>query len=250
MEVMKNTFFHPQSFFSPPNTLSLLNLFSGFLSLLMAARGDYHAAAWLIPLAMLWDSLDGNVARMFKMSSQFGRELDSLADMVSFVAAPPFLMFQLFAHESGTWLLPVTFFYLMAGTYRLARFNTKPPVAQYFEGLPSPAAAAVFSLLVIAQLKNRWFDFEQFEFVALCFLLVISFLMVSKIRYPKLTAVKFSEWKFFYLGTFLFSGWVLIAFGGAAATLAILSSFLVVSPVYAVSVHTVEARPAELTARH
>lgn len=250
---MRSIFPRAKPFFSPPNMLSLLNLFSGFLSLLAAARGDYLTAAWLIPLAMVWDSLDGNVARIFKMSSQFGRELDSLADVISFVVVPPFLMSQIFSHETSTWLLPMFFLYVGSGTYRLARFNTKPPVTHSFEGLPTPAAAACLSAMILMQLKNQWLSFEQFRFVATFLLMVLSFLMVSKIYYPKLTAVKQAKWKFFYVGVFFLALAAFLVFGIEAAGLAVLFSYLIASPLYAIGtrvIYSKQAKPLEPAARN
>ena len=75
-----------------PNAVTLCNLFAGFFSILAVCDGNFETAAWLIFLAMILDSLDGNIARALKQSNEFGRELDSLSDIVSFVVAPAFLM--------------------------------------------------------------------------------------------------------------------------------------------------------------
>ncbi len=121
-----------RNFIFLPNLITLFNLFSGFLSLLMAARGKIVVAGGMIILSLVWDSLDGNIARMFKNPSDLGRELDSLADIVSFVVAPAFLMAHFLLEHISPWMLLLLFLYLSAGTYRLARFNLRPPLKDYF----------------------------------------------------------------------------------------------------------------------
>src|SRR5262249_36735867 len=113
---------HPKLVFLPDMVTSF-NLFTGFLSILLVTRVRLRDAAWLIFLSMIWDSLDGNIARMFQNPTQFGRELDSLADIVSFVTAPALLAATFLVRKVSPWSLLWLYFYLAAGAFRLARFN-------------------------------------------------------------------------------------------------------------------------------
>lgn len=206
------------------NTVTLFNLFSGFLAILMASEGHLDRAAWLILVALFWDSLDGNIARTFKNPTFFGRELDSLADIVSFVVAPAFIALKSWDYRLSPWTLLVVFFYLGAGAYRLARFNIKPPVKSAFEGLPTPAAAVTLAMTILAYLKNGWSDVTVFMFIQVLLMAVMSYLMVSHVHYPKLSALKFSRWSsLFYLELFVLVG----AYVFMNVVTALASSFLV-----------------------
>ena len=128
-----------------PNAFTTAALFGGFYAIVMAMGQRYALAASAIFIAMLFDSLDGRVARLTHTQSEFGAQFDSLADMVSFGAAPALIMYQWSLHGLGKlgWL--AAFVYCAGGALRLARFNTNISVVDknYFQGLPSPAAAAV-----------------------------------------------------------------------------------------------------------
>lgn len=182
-----------------PNLISLFNLLTGFLCMITAAYGNYRISAWLILLALFWDSLDGNVARMFKVISKIGRELDSLADIVSFVVAPAFLLGMMLIHKTNLWFIFLLFIYVSAGAYRLARFNVMPPVMKgYFQGLPTPAAAATFSALVLTHTAADSADERLFLIIIPATLFLFSVLMTSNIPYPKFSELKISEWKYYY----------------------------------------------------
>ena len=128
-----------------PNSFTTAALFGGFYAIVMAMGQHYALAAAAIFIAMLLDSLDGRVARLTHTQSEFGAQFDSLADMVSFGAAPALVMYQWSLNGLGKlgWL--AAFVYCVGGALRLARFNTNIGVVDknYFQGLPSPAAAAV-----------------------------------------------------------------------------------------------------------
>ena len=190
-----------------PNMVTLFNLFSGFLSIMMSMEGKLVSAAWLILIALVWDSLDGNIARILKNPTAFGRELDSLADIVSFIVAPCVLAAKFWFFHFAPWTLFIFFFYLGCGAYRLARFNIHPPVKYYFSGLPTPAAAISLAMVILACHKNEWNDSFLSLFMFIAFILVLSFLMISNIPYPKLSAVKFDTWRsLFYTGLAGFLG--------------------------------------------
>jgi CDP-diacylglycerol--serine O-phosphatidyltransferase len=150
-----------------PNLLTTGGLFAGFYSIVASIDGNFSAAAWAIFAAMLLDGLDGRVARLTSTASEFGKEFDSLADMVSFGLAPAIVVYQWavelleqrvddgLAESFGTWgrlVWLAAFLYVAAAAFRLARFNSN--VAQdrrFFQGLASPAAAAgVASMIWVA----------------------------------------------------------------------------------------------------
>lgn len=128
-----------------PNSFTAAALFGGFYAIVMAMGQRYDLAAVAIFAAMVLDSLDGRVARLTHTQSEFGAQFDSLADMVSFGAAPALIMYQWSLHDLGKlgWL--AAFVYCAGAALRLARFNTNIGAVDknYFQGLPSPAAAAL-----------------------------------------------------------------------------------------------------------
>jgi CDP-diacylglycerol--serine O-phosphatidyltransferase len=180
-----------------PNLVTLFNLFTGFLSILMITQGRMKTAAWLILIALVWDSLDGHVARTLKNASLIGRDLDSLADIVSFVVAPALLAVKSWP-PVRLWILLPIFFFLGAGAYRLARFNVIPCSKKYFRGLPSPAAAVIVAVTFLAYRKNGWFGESPYAMILLPLMTLLSFLMISDVPYPKLSAVPFASWRSFY----------------------------------------------------
>ena len=133
-----------------PNLLTTAGLFSGFFAVVSSMNGRFEAAAVAIFVAMIFDGLDGRVARMTNTQSDFGAEYDSMADMVSFGMAPALVAYNWGLTELGKlgWL--AAFIYVAGAALRLARFNTQVGIAdkRFFQGLASPAAAAVVSGLV------------------------------------------------------------------------------------------------------
>src|SRR3989338_3370502 len=178
-----------------PNMISMFNLFCGFLSLVMAAAGHTATAVWLIILALVWDSIDGNIARMFKVSTAIGRELDSLSDIVSFVVAPAFLTGTVLLPKTGPWLFLVLFFYLGCGTYRLARFNARPASSPHFQGLPSPACASLLVLFILNAVNQGWPEQIFFNPIAILIMMGLSLMMISTIVYPKFSSIPLARWR-------------------------------------------------------
>jgi CDP-diacylglycerol--serine O-phosphatidyltransferase len=133
-----------------PNLFTLAALFAGFFAILQAMNGLFEQAAVAVFCAMVLDSLDGRVARMTNTQSAFGAEMDSLSDMVSFGAAPALIVYEWALKGLGKLGLIAAFVYCAAAALRLARFNTNHAVVdkRYFQGLPSPAAAALVMGLV------------------------------------------------------------------------------------------------------
>jgi CDP-diacylglycerol--serine O-phosphatidyltransferase len=128
-----------------PNMVTLAALFGGFYAVVMAMNGRYDLATSGIFAAMVLDSLDGRVARLTNTQSAFGEQMDSLSDMVSFGAAPALIAYEWALRDIGRWGWIAAFVYCACAALRLARFNVNTGVVdkRYFQGLPSPAAAAL-----------------------------------------------------------------------------------------------------------
>lgn len=176
--------FHPTKAIIP-NSFTALNLASGFLSIIFASQSQFQIAIYLIFVAALFDAIDGAVARLFKTSSKFGVELDSLADVVSFGAAPSALFYYSFSFQYGFWGTIFSTIFLLFGAFRLARFNTmldninsKPD----FKGLPIPMAALTFSSFMLWVNPNPTIS-NPYNYFAVGLFLILSVLMVSEIKY-------------------------------------------------------------------
>ena len=130
-----------------PNLFTLAALFGGFYAIIMAVNGRFDQAAIGVFCAMILDSLDGRVARMTNTQSAFGEQMDSLSDMVSFGAAPALISYMWTLKGLGRWGWLAAFVYCSCAALRLARFNVNTGVVdkRYFQGLPSPAAAALIA---------------------------------------------------------------------------------------------------------
>lgn len=139
-----------QGIYLLPNLFTTAALFAGFYAVIAAMRGDFESAAIAIFFAMVFDGLDGRVARLTNTSSKFGAEYDSLSDMVSFGVAPALVMFSWALGDLGKFGWSAAFIYVACAALRLARFNTQIDTADknYFTGLASPAAAAIIASTV------------------------------------------------------------------------------------------------------
>jgi CDP-diacylglycerol---serine O-phosphatidyltransferase len=142
-----------------PNLFTLAALFGGFYGMVMAMNGRFDLAAIGVFSAMVLDSLDGRVARMTNTQSAFGEQMDSLSDMVSFGAAPALIAYEWALKGLGRWGWIAAFVYCACAALRLARFNVNTGVVdkRYFQGLPSPAAAALVTGFI-------WIMTEQSEY--------------------------------------------------------------------------------------
>ncbi len=149
-----------------PNLFTTAALFAGFYAIVQAMNGLYEQAAVAIFIAMVLDGLDGRVARLTRTQSAFGAEYDSLSDMVSFGAAPALIVYEWALKGMGKLGWMAAFIYCVGAALRLARFNTNIDVVdkRYFQGLPSPAAAALVAGLVWVVIDNgiagpdvRWY---------------------------------------------------------------------------------------------
>lgn len=228
-----------------PNFITSLNLTSGFAALVFAAGGDLITASWLIALAMIFDFLDGFSARALKAYSAIGKELDSLADIVSFGVAPGMIIFRLLSQSSvpegtgdllaeGLKLLPVIVVSALmpvCAALRLAIFNLDESQARSFKGLPTPAnALAVTSVIVAINYSSApvFSTFAASPGAIIIFTIILSLLMVSRLP---LLSLKVSDLRFRgNEGRFIMVGLIIVAFAFLGLTAAPL-----IIPIYIVS---------------
>ena len=162
-----------------PNALTALNLVLGMGAIIATFNGQFYQAALFVVAAMISDGLDGRVARYLNASSEFGKELDSLCDLVSFGVAPAMLAYAFLLKDlSGISGYLVAAFFATCGALRLARFNVNTDVVKgYFMGLPIPAAGCTLATFVMLDIKLPGLLFPIV--VVIC-----GYLMVSTIKYP------------------------------------------------------------------
>lgn len=167
-----------------PNLFTTGALFSGFYAITSAMGGRYETAVVAIFVAMILDGLDGRVARLTNTQSEFGVQYDSLSDMISFGAAPALVMYLWAFSSLGKLGLFAAFVHMAGGALRLARFNTQVVSAdkRYFQGLPSPAAAAIIAGFIWFCLEHGY-DAEILKYVAMVLTVTTGLLMVSNFRY-------------------------------------------------------------------
>jgi CDP-diacylglycerol---serine O-phosphatidyltransferase len=171
-----------------PNMFTVLNMFSGFMSILTSTQGNFILAAWFIILAASFDALDGIMARITKSTSEFGVELDSLSDIVSFGVAPSFLVYHLALFELQNIGILLSAFPMIFGGIRLARFNVQLVGfdKDFFRGLPIPSAAG----LIVTFVLTFYDDVTGVTGIAANMLIplvvISSLLMVSTIKYDTL----------------------------------------------------------------
>jgi CDP-diacylglycerol--serine O-phosphatidyltransferase len=192
-----------------PHLMTAGNLFCGFAAVLtildavirmntgLDPAGRIHTAIWFILGACIFDLLDGRLARLGGNESAFGREFDSLADIVSFGVAPALLAFHIVLRDFDRYGMLIAFVYLACGALRLARFNClaaqrgEEAAHKDFEGFPIPAAAGLIASLTLFML---WLDAGQkaigpWKFALPPLMLFLSFMMFSRVRYPSFKAV-------------------------------------------------------------
>ena len=195
-----------------PSLFTLGNLACGFFSILAATKGNFAHAGWLILIAAVFDMFDGRVARLLGGESEFGIEMDSLADAISFCAAPAFLMYFMVLKQQPLWGAPIACVYTCFGVLRLAKFNAMAHAGEgskkYFCGLPVPAPAALLASFAISYTIMQGngaghnialvetYVTHLYNFVWFM-MLVLALLMVSNVPYAAFKAKrekKFSPW--------------------------------------------------------
>jgi CDP-diacylglycerol--serine O-phosphatidyltransferase len=211
-----------------PSLFTIGNVLLGFYAIVCALVGNFQRAALVVFIAAITDSLDGAVARMTGTETEFGKEFDSLADVITFGVAPGLLAYLWGVRDLAprAWLIPL--FYVVATATRLARFNVQVKVAdsRFFVGLPTPAAAgAICSLLFFAP-NAAWRDWME-ALVAVA-LLVVGMLMVSTFRYVSFKKLDLRQ-RWSYRVALPLAAVVVVVFTLPQAT------FLVIAVLYALS---------------
>jgi CDP-diacylglycerol--serine O-phosphatidyltransferase len=221
-----------------PNLLTTACLFSGFYAVVAAIDKHFAPAGMAVFAAMIFDTLDGRIARLTHTESSFGKEYDSLADMVAFGLAPAIVAYQWgvvrimeFGHYWGRFGWLACFFYAAAAGLRLARFNARAATAdkRYFEGLPSPSAAAIVAAFV-------WFCSEWHEpgltglIAAFAVTATAGALMVSRFGYPSFKQFNLDRRiKFVYM-LFVLLFFVAIAIDPPSILLAMFGTYALSAP--------------------
>ena len=175
-----------------PNLFTASSIFVGVISIVEASKGNFVLASWLILLALIFDGVDGRVARMTNTTSQFGVEFDSLADIISFGIAPAMILYFFIGQEFGRFGILVSALYVIFGAIRLARFNisTAKTDPNVFIGLPIPTAAVFVSMWIL--LFNKY-NLQDYSIVLLFLALGVAVLMVSNFRYPSFKKVELDK---------------------------------------------------------
>ncbi|WP_206484043.1 CDP-diacylglycerol--serine O-phosphatidyltransferase [Thalassotalea sp. G2M2-11] len=176
-----------------PNLLTTAGLFSGFFAVVSSMNGHFEHAAIAIFVAMIFDGLDGRVARMTNTQSEFGAEYDSMADMVSFGIAPGLVAYNWALDDMGKFGWLAAFIFVSCAALRLARFNTQVGVAdkRFFQGLASPAAAGVIASIVWVGTEYQ-LNGHDYGLIMGIITIVTGLLMVSNFRYNSFKEV---DWK-------------------------------------------------------
>jgi len=175
------------------NFLSVLSLSCGFASIIFSLEGHFTFASWAIILSVIFDGLDGQIARRNPTPSEFGKELDSLVDVVSFGIAPSILGY-IFVYRHFYLLATLALFiYLFCSVFRLAKYNITPKekLTDYFYGLPTTVSGGILASFILMLRKKEVALLPSFVPAVFMFLvLLVSFLMVSRIKYLNLDGLK------------------------------------------------------------
>jgi len=179
-----------------PSLFTILNAFCGFYSIVESSAGNFETSAVFIVYASLFDMLDGIIARILKTSSDFGVELDSLSDVISFGAAPSFLVYSIYLKELNSIGLVISSMILIFAAIRLARFNVE--LVGYekdkFYGLPTPLSAITIVAFIIPY-YNIIFREDTSNFIIASLSILLPVLMVSKFQYPVLPNFSLQSFK-------------------------------------------------------
>ncbi|GEO26701.1 CDP-diacylglycerol--serine O-phosphatidyltransferase [Alicyclobacillus acidoterrestris] len=173
---------------SIPSLLTLGNLVIGMVAILMSIHGHFNEAALLVVIGMLLDGLDGRVARLLHAESEFGKQLDSLSDLVTFGVAPAAIMYQVMLSHLGLLGAVLAIWFPICGTLRLARFNVETKSSSYFVGLPITAAGGILATMAL----TRPVLHPAIVILPLG-MFILSVLMVSRVRYPNFKRVAFPK---------------------------------------------------------
>ena len=183
-----------------PNTLTLCGMFMGFYSILASIKGLYVDASWAIIIAMVFDGLDGWVARLTHSTTRFGIELDSLSDLVAFGVAPAVMLFKWNLASYGRIGWSAAFLFMACGALRLARYNVQMGSAESksFTGMPIPGAATIVATMVIFYYEI-WETVPAKNIYILLLTFILAVLMVSTLRFHGAKEIDFSKRKPFWI---------------------------------------------------
>jgi CDP-diacylglycerol--serine O-phosphatidyltransferase len=184
-----------------PSLFTVLNIFCGFSSIVHSSSGDFILASWFILMAGIFDVFDGLMARITKSSSDFGVEFDSLSDVVSFGAAPAFMVYKLQLQEYEGMGILLSSMPLIFGALRLARFNSQLVGydKEYFKGLPIPASAIIICSFVLTYYQPGGGLAGIAPSLLVPVIVVVSLLMVSTVRYDTLPKISGRSFKMYPL---------------------------------------------------
>ena len=209
------------------NLLTGLSLICGFVSLIFSLESHYTFASWAIILAVIFDGLDGQVARLNPVENEFGKELDSLVDVVSFGIAPSLLGYIFVYRDFHLWATTALFIYLVCSIVRLAKYNITPKekLKDYFYGLPTTVSGGIIASFILIYRK-----YTQLppHFIFLLIVLCLAFLMVSRVRYLNLDGLKKISGNKRLL--FLIAALIVFAFVPEITVFSLLVLYLVFSP--------------------
>ena len=176
------------------NSITVLSLICGFSSIIFCIEGHFTFASWAIILSVIFDGLDGQMARRNPVASDFGKELDSLADVVSFGIAPSMLGYIFVYRTFYFWATLALFIYLFCSVMRLAKYNITPKekLADYFYGLPTTVSGGILASFILIYRKGKDISpLPQYVHIIFLFMVLITaFLMVSRVRYLNLDGLK------------------------------------------------------------
>ena len=184
------------------NLLTTASLFCGFVSVILSLENHFTFSAWAIILSVVFDGLDGQVARLNPIPSGFGEELDSLVDVVSFGIAPSILGYVFIYKDFYAWAVTALFVYLVCSVFRLAKYNITPKekMRNYFIGLPTTMSGGILASFILIYRKQDHLQIPEFmpgilsaRFTPIIFVvlvLLLAYLMVSRIRYLNLDGLK------------------------------------------------------------
>lgn len=172
-----------------PNLLTLANLLSGFIALIYASKGQYNLSALFVFVAAIFDMIDGITARIIKSASEFGVELDSLSDAISFGVVPSFILYKIYFYQYGDIGFLLSAFPLICGVLRLARYNIQFSAFEdkkFFTGLAIPAGAFTILSYIIYYHQTRLIPIKLLDLTIFSVTIITSISMISRVRFYNL----------------------------------------------------------------
>ena len=178
-----------------PNIITLLSLIAGISSIKFSIQGNWKFAVLMVMLAAFFDFFDGWMARKLKKSSQFGAELDSLSDFISFGLAPSLLINLSFTHQLGRIGWVISLFYIICAALRLARFNIEnmKEKSLTFYGVPSPAAAGIVMIPMYMGFMGLYIPGVDYLYLSALIVVYAGAMMISRVPTPSLKSLKLSS---------------------------------------------------------